>query len=301
MKLKLLAGTAVAMACIGLGASAQDTGWYGAIDAGAHHAPTLAVGVAPQPLGFNDNGGLEFKTDNVDWTVLARVGYRLSPNLRVEIEGGYRHSGLKSVFANPNTQAADLALCGLNSAPGACDSPDGSINAWTGMANLIFDIAPHSRIDPFIGGGVGALHVKVRADGELVSNDYGTSVHGNIDDSSTKFGYQAIGGLAFRASDRLNIDLTYHYLTGSRINFLAVDQTDQASTVMSGRYQDHAVTLGLRYSFAAAASTTATAAATAASAASSAAATPTAATRRPRRRSPSKRATTWSTSPSTNM
>jgi opacity protein-like surface antigen len=38
MKFKLLAGAAIAAVCVSSGASAADTGWYGAVDMG-YHAP----------------------------------------------------------------------------------------------------------------------------------------------------------------------------------------------------------------------------------------------------------------------
>ncbi len=182
MKMKLLAGAAVASVLAATGAGAQVLGWYGAIDIGGHHQPTMdAHFTALQGTGFDNAEGLNFRTEQVDYAGFARIGYRLTPNVRLEIEGGYRHGGLKSVYDSPGS-AVDLDLCNLNSAAGTCGTPDGSINAWTGMANILFDILPASRIDPFIGGGVGAMHVKVRADGNLVSSTDNTSVHGNIDD-----------------------------------------------------------------------------------------------------------------------
>ena len=253
MKMKLLAGAAVATVLAATGASAQVLGWYGAIDIGGHKTPAMTDTFDP-PVGqgFLNSPGLVVRTNQIDYTGFARLGYRFSPHLRVEIEGGYRHAGLRSVNDPPGTPV-DLQLCNQNSAAGSCNSPEGTVNAWTGMANVLFDVLPTSRIDPFIGGGLGVMHVKVRADGTLESSTVGFTgtVHGNVDDGSTKFAYQGIAGLSYQASERLNIDLTYRYLSGSRIKFLAVDQTDQVGAMLSGRYQDHSVTLGIRYAFAA--------------------------------------------------
>ncbi|MEO7026873.1 MAG: hypothetical protein ABI056_04885, partial [Caulobacteraceae bacterium] len=55
MKTKLLAGAAIATVLAASGALAQDTGWYGAIDAGAHHSPTLDTRAdALQGTGFDN-------------------------------------------------------------------------------------------------------------------------------------------------------------------------------------------------------------------------------------------------------
>ena len=46
MRLKLLGGAAVAALVVAGGASAQDTGWYGAIDIGGHHQRGLVADVS---------------------------------------------------------------------------------------------------------------------------------------------------------------------------------------------------------------------------------------------------------------
>ncbi|MGI8839361.1 MAG: outer membrane protein, partial [Caulobacteraceae bacterium] len=256
MKSTLLSGAAVATALAASafsasGALAQDTGWYGAIDLGGHHQRGLESQFVSGAGGgaFTGTEGFNFRVRDIDYAGFARIGYRLTPNFRIEVEGGYRHGSLQSVtdFAD---QTGDVDLCATGSTAESCGKPDGNVNAWTGMVNALIDILPAARLDPFIGGGAGANHVKVRADGDLVGTGVVGSAHGNVDDSSTKFAYQGIAGVAFRASERLNVDLTYRYLSGSKINFLAVDQTDGVSGVLSGRYRDQSLTLGLRYSFA---------------------------------------------------
>jgi OmpA-OmpF porin, OOP family len=251
MRLKLLAGAAVATVFAASGALAQDTGWYGAIDVGGHHQRGLESAFVSPNLPFLVGDGLNFRVRDIDYAGFVRLGYRITPNFRLELEGGYRHGSLQSVtdFNGPHL---DFDLCGMGSTEDNCvGKPQGTVNAWTGMLNGLIDILPAARLDPFIGGGVGANHVKVRADGAFVGTALEGTLHGNVDDSSTKFAYQGIAGVAFRASERLNVDLTYRYLSGQRVNFLVVDQTDQKSAVVSGRYRDQSLTLGLRYSFAA--------------------------------------------------
>jgi len=174
MKLKLLAGAAVA-AMLGApamlaapAAFAQDTdsdysattpGWYGAIEGAGHHMRGLGLAFEPLP---GDDDGFNVRAHDVDWAAFARIGYRISPHIRLEVEGGYRHGGINSIndFKTPDTPSPggeDIDFCD-SGATGSdnCGNPGGHVNAWTGMANILFDLLPHSRINPFIGGGAGA-------------------------------------------------------------------------------------------------------------------------------------------------
>jgi opacity protein-like surface antigen len=117
------------------------------------------------------------------------------------------------------------------------------------MANVLIDTLPSWRIDPFFGGGVGLMSIKVRADGVLVNGTTDARVQDTIDDSPTRVSYQAIGGLSVRASRRLNIDVTYRYQSGPQISFLDNDTTDKLSARLRGRYETNGVTLGFRYAF----------------------------------------------------
>ena len=86
MKLKLLAGAALVgmFAASGAYADPAPTGWYGAIDFGAHWTDSMRLHAANDPT-FS----ARVKTDT-DWTGFARIGYKISPHIRVELEGGFR-------------------------------------------------------------------------------------------------------------------------------------------------------------------------------------------------------------------
>jgi len=135
MKLKLLAGAALATVFATSGALAQDTGWYGAIDIGGHHQRGLdSQFVSGNSPAFLVGDGLNFRVRDIDYAGFVRLGYRLTPNFRIELEGGYRHGSLRSVtdFAGPQP---DFDLCATGSTADACGQPQGNVNAWTGMVN----------------------------------------------------------------------------------------------------------------------------------------------------------------------
>ena len=131
MKRSLLLGTVFAglvLAGAPLANAGSPDGWYGAVDLGYHKSDKVKVdGVTGADLKLE--GGI---------VGFARLGYRVDPNWRVEFEGGYRPD-----FANN---------------PGF----SGHDRTASAMANLIYDFMPESKLQPFIGGGVGAAfwHVK---------------------------------------------------------------------------------------------------------------------------------------------
>ena len=257
MKFKLLAGAALAAVFAASGASAQDTGWYGAVDLGYHwpdsidaDSSTTAANGAPYNWDINQED---------DWAGFARLGYQINPHWRVELEGGYRPGDIESIRGGANQSIVGLCTPGVvrTAAAPACGSPSGDAKSWTVMGNVIYDILPGSAINPFIGAGVGINHVSVNTTGQF-SNVTGAISAANpaiqnlvIDDSDTALAYQLLAGLAWKATDRLNVDVTYRWLRGSDLDFASVGSGALQPGVFSGEYKDQAVTVGLRYSFAA--------------------------------------------------
>ena len=256
MKLKLLAGAAMAAAFAASGASAQE-GWYGAIDLG-YHTPreykTTSSNNAPvtgQPYAW------QFSQED-DWAGFARVGYQLTSNWRVELEVGYRGGDIASVKGINNQSVIGLCTPGVirTAAAPTCGPPDGDVTSWTVMGNLIYDILPGADLNPFIGAGIGANHVKTDVTGQF-SNIPGAISASNaaiqtlvVDDSDTGFAYQFIGGLAWKATDQLRVDLTYRYLGGSDVDMISVGSGSLQPGVFSGASKDESLTLGLRSIFA---------------------------------------------------
>ena len=259
MRLKLLAGAALATLFTASGASAQVNGWYGAIDAGMHRpegieATSNAIAPDGSPYAWTFNS-------EEDWVGFARLGYRFSPNWRVELEGGYRPSDVSSVLGRSGRIPVGLCTAGVirtTSAP-TCGSPDGEIEAWSAMANVIYDFGfpGFASVTPFVGLGVGFVAVDVSVIGQV--SNVATPISATnpqfqnvvVDDTGYAVAYQGLAGLTFNATERLAIDLTYRYLRGYTIEFTA---TGSAPAVQpgefTGSYDDQSLTLGLRYAFA---------------------------------------------------
>ncbi|MFZ5730434.1 MAG: outer membrane protein, partial [Pseudomonadota bacterium] len=251
MKFKLLAGAAFAAVVAASGASAQEAGWYGALDLGYHWPEGIEAGSS------NDGpGGVPYNWDfsqSDDWAGFARLGYQLNPNWRVELEGGYRPGDIDSVRGAPGSHPG-LCTPGVvrTAAAPDCGPPSGDIEAWTLMGNVIYDIAPGAALNPFVGVGVGVNHVKMDVVGQFATVG-GPFTAANpaiqnltIDDEDTALAYQVLAGLAWAATDRLDVDLTYRYLGGSDLDFASTGAASLQPGVFSGDYRDQSVTVGLR-------------------------------------------------------
>ena len=263
MKFKLLAGAAMLAAFAATGASAQaPTGFYGAVDLGYHKPEGIdaeSSNNAPDGRRYDWN----FSPED-DFTGFARIGYRLSPQFRLELEGGYRGGDIESVRGTPRAANYPIGLCTQavirTTANPNCGSPDGSIDAYTFMANAIFDLnfITFQRIVPFIGAGVGVNRLNADVIGQFSNVGPITATNPAfqnlvIDDEDVVLAYQGIAGLTFNATDRLSLDLTYRYLSGSEADFASTGSAAgglQPGT-FSGKYEDQSLTLGLRYAFAA--------------------------------------------------
>ncbi|MBW3560079.1 MAG: OmpA family protein [Proteobacteria bacterium] len=264
MKLKLLAGAALCGLFAASGASAQaPNGVYGAVDLG-YHAPEGIE--AESSSNAPDGRPYDWTFDGEDsFAGFARIGYRLSPQFRVELEGGYRGGEVESVRGSGNRGASyPVGLCtqGVfrSTANPTCGAPQGVIEAHTLMANAIYDLnfSFFQRFVPFVGVGVGINRTNIDLVGQF--SNVGTVTAANpqfqnlvIDDEDVSFAYQGLLGLSYNATDRLAVDLTYRYLTGSDVDYISRGSATgglQPGT-FSGSYDDQSLTLGLRYSFAA--------------------------------------------------
>ena len=170
MKLKLLAGAALAgvFAAAGAYATPADSGWYGAIDLGGH--TRARHGTTSQ---FGELGGRQRTCvfTNVNFAGFARVGYKISPHFRVELEAGYRPADLRassSATSRPSGRQ-HLRRLQLRRRRLSMRLPraGGDNDTWTAMGNVLFDLLPDSPIDPFIGGGIGDAHVRLHINGRL--------------------------------------------------------------------------------------------------------------------------------------
>ena len=242
MKVKLLAGVAMAGLFAAGVANAEPNGWYGAVDAGYHTIDTIES--RSQTTGRQ----FDFEAQD-DWAAFARLGYRFDQNWRVELEGGYRSNDIETI-TSPSA-GLPSGVCAIGPVASPCVGPDGEISAASLMMNVIYDFGSEGdALRPFIGLGAGMNRVNTEFLGTLGGSTTLRGVGVGADDSSTELAAQAIAGLAFAISDRAHLDLTYRYLMSNFETATFVSSAPSAIGPLAGRYDNsHTLTLGLRYAF----------------------------------------------------
>jgi outer membrane protein OmpA-like peptidoglycan-associated protein len=160
------------------------------------------------------NGTLD---SNLGWAGLLSLGYRWQNGLRGEIEGGYRRNNVDEIEG--------CATCGS----------DGFTQAWSAMANLLYDFNLGWPVHPYVGAGAGAA--KVRAGG--IGPVPGTS----INDSDWAFAYQGIAGVSYQVTKPVELFAEYRYFAteGLEIQSAGVENDDE--------YRNHTIMAGLRWYF----------------------------------------------------
>ena len=163
MRIKLFAGAAIAALLSAGAASAEPTGWYGAVDAGFN-----MFGDEPRALS-NTGAVFDMGVEN-GWAGFARIGYRFDENWRVELEGGHRSGDLISAdradYASPVPPTAICAPSYTGITP--CGGPEGDLSATTLMVNVLYDFGPgYFGARPFVGLGAGVNRVSTRFDGRI--------------------------------------------------------------------------------------------------------------------------------------
>jgi OmpA-OmpF porin, OOP family len=151
-----------------------------------------------------------------------RVGYEMGP-WRFEQEYTYRRNSLNRI------NWGGVGIAGVK----------GNRQSHAIMTNLLysFDLGTGLPVTPHIGGGIGAVNVIDRA----ASPEFGRF----FDDSTWRFGYQAIGGVRYNVTPNVALDLDYRYLRATRANFRV---PGSAISYRSG-YDTHNLMASLVYKF----------------------------------------------------
>jgi outer membrane protein OmpA-like peptidoglycan-associated protein len=218
----ILLGTVAAVSIAAASQSeAHNQGWYIGLEGGANWV-TDNDGL----FGLNSGPPVFFESISFDtgWAVLATVGYGFDSNWRIELEAGYRENDLDTL-----TLPAFAFLGPFNG---------GDVNEITLMANVLYDIPLTERLDLTLGLGAGADRA-----------EFQTPAFWGGNDDDWNFAFQAIAGLSYAVTDRLDITLTYRYLNVSEPDF-NVPGGPISAVAEHWQFEDlekHTVTIGLRY------------------------------------------------------
>lgn len=160
---------------------------------------------APMTFDFKDG-----------WGGMLAIGYYLTPELRGELEGGYRE--LKG-------DTETVTVGGTSYTASASNTKS---KAFTGMGNLYYDIPTGTSITPYIGAGIGMLHKTTNGD-------------------SDAFAYQGMAGINYKLDEANTIYAGYRYLGSQDLKdsytVSGINITDKVNI------KAHSVDVGYRFSF----------------------------------------------------
>lgn len=179
-------------------------GWYAGLGAGA----TLQ-----QETGTDTSGVSNYKFSKPGYDVLGDVGYAWNNGLRLEGEAFHNNSVVKN--------------------------NDGSLANTDLFANALYDFDIGSFLTPYVGAGVGVAFIDADNIGPI-SIGSGTTTH--INDSSTKFAYQGIAGVAAKIDNEWSVTADYRYIASLDPKFT----TDAGSKARLDN-TSHNFIVGLRY------------------------------------------------------
>jgi OmpA-OmpF porin, OOP family len=203
----------VMLASITTAHATQDRGWYVGLEAGVNILEDADAIADHTDFGVPD-GTIEF--DN-GWAGFLTGGYAFTPNWRAELELGIRSNDLDAVCT-----------------PG-CFPTTGDVSQFTQMLNVIYDWQLGERWSLATGLGVGGNYVEV------------DTVFGS--DQDYVLAGQAIVGLNYHLSRRMDLVLNYRYMATEELNFVSTDPLDPGELYFLDvdGVSNHSISIGLRY------------------------------------------------------
>jgi outer membrane protein OmpA-like peptidoglycan-associated protein len=185
--------------------------------------------------GYGSSGAVSFSPGVAG---VLSLGWGFGNGLRAEIEGSYRTNEVDGVSG-----VAGWASAG---------TPAGRQDSWGVMGNVLLDLGVFGPVIPYV--GVGAGYVVTDWAGVRGIGQNGGALRMTVDDSSGRFAYQGIAGLAFPVEFAPGLAITAEYrFMGTlqprlQANF---DNPLTGATVANGAAEpdiyNQSLMLGLRY------------------------------------------------------
>ncbi|HTH28720.1 MAG TPA: outer membrane beta-barrel protein, partial [Sphingobium sp.] len=210
-------GLAIALASTALAtpALAREGSWYVGVHGGGMIVEDMDTVVTGTP-----NSNSTWNT-NTGWDVDGVMGYDFGM-FRLEAEVGYRKA-----FTDVNAYAN-----GVNSTRGNARSLNFTVNA-------LLDFGNDDGLQGFIGGGAGVARTYL----------YSLTTAG----SDTGFAWQAIAGLRYPLSNRIDFELKYRYFNHEGVDLRTSTQPDPrfapAGSPFTTDFRSHSLLAGLTYNF----------------------------------------------------
>ncbi|WP_133066616.1 outer membrane protein, partial [Sphingopyxis terrae] len=219
---KLAVAVALASTALASPAMARDNSWYVGVGGGVMIVEDidLDIGTVSKAGTLDHRTGYDFE---------GTVGYDFG-GFRAEVEVGYREADIKGgTFSAPGIPSSSAGAIFTGSTP-----LNGDSNALSFMANGMLDFGDDDGLQGFVGGGAGVARVSIQP---VFATNF-------LDDSDTRFAWQAIAGV--------RAPLTKHWDAGLKYRFFNVSDlkmVDQLGRDVSGRFRSHSLLGTLTYNF----------------------------------------------------
>ncbi|KTR05038.1 hypothetical protein NS365_13565 [Aureimonas ureilytica] len=172
----------------------------------------------------------------------AGIGYRFTDMLRADVTARYSKADFGSAT---NSSIFCTTQCAIGERTEAA--------MWDVMANAYVDLGTVAGFTPYIGGGLGAVHVGYDDTKLNVCNSALCSVSGAPGQESWRFAWSLSGGVAYDVSKNLALDIGYRYLNAEGGDVYKFDGASSgrpgwSMTGSDGGFERHTISAGLRYS-----------------------------------------------------
>ncbi|PXA83657.1 flagellar motor protein MotB, partial [Nostoc sp. 3335mG] len=210
-----LASTALA----GAAAHARDGAWYVGVEGGAMLVEDSHYSIDGVKSALKVNQHYGYDVDGI-------VGYDFGP-VRIEGEAGYKRSKIDD----------------LTTAAATYNGAAGSTSALSFMVNALLDFGDESGISGYVGGGAGIARVK--ADNWRDFKDTFTV----LDDSDTRFAWQAIAGVRAPITDNIDVGLKYRFFNVRNVRMTGLDPDTGTAADYRGKFRSHSILGSLIFNF----------------------------------------------------
>ena len=138
---------------------------------------------------------------------------------------------------------------------GLCGSEeDGKAKAWELMANAYVDVGTFAGITPYVGAGLGGVHVKYEDFDSTTYDGAGAIIETNLPgEESWRFAYALMAGASYDLTKSLKIDVGYRYVNVEDGDMFGFDEftADAGASGAQGTdngFDRHTIQAGIRYS-----------------------------------------------------
>lgn len=218
-KMRVLATAVVAMAVGTAPASAREGQPYLEVDVGA----LLLDDVLFETVTTRSIVTTELQRD-MGYDAAAIIGYDLGL-VRLELEGSAKRAGVDQLLRTKVNRITNASVV---------RNLDGSGNtaALSIMANALIDIGDDEGLQAYAGGGVGYAWIDMKANADT---DF-------LDDSDGSFAWQALAGIRYPVSDKIDLGLKYRFFNANN-----VDVALASGAAANPKWRSHSLMATLAY------------------------------------------------------